>query len=163
MTFTVDKTTVTEGDVVQVQWDCAGADRVELKIDNGYRCSVMQLDISGTKRFRLNRSKGRTSLTITAWMGERHGSKTIKVRVKELGTTHAETIDDRGKTVSDAKLRWNELQQQFNNMPPDKRVATTALIIVCASFLLSLLYRPLLGIGIMGLLGYLLYVVFRRQ
>ena len=82
MTFDVDRTTVTEGDVVEVRWDCSGADRVELKIDNGYKASVLPLDITGTKRFRLNRSKGRTRLTITAHVGGKKYSKTLKVRIK---------------------------------------------------------------------------------
>ena len=74
MTFNIDRRTVTEGDVVELTWQCDGAESVTLTIDNGYRQTDIPLEISGTKRFRLNRSKGRTHLTIavtmaTEWAG----------------------------------------------------------------------------------------------
>ena len=94
MTFKTDRTSLDEGEVITVEWDCLDAERVELSIDNGYRASVVPLDKAGTKRFRLNRSKGRTRLTITAWVGEKSYSKTIKVRVHEMRTVHAETVGD---------------------------------------------------------------------
>ena len=62
MTFTTDRTTVTEGEIVEVRWDCPGAESVDLTIDNGYKTSVIPLEIGGSKRFRLHRSKGRTRL-----------------------------------------------------------------------------------------------------
>lgn len=163
MTFKVDRTSVTEGDVVEVQWDCTGADRVELKIDNGYKCSVMALAISGTKRFRLNRSKGRTSLTITAWVGEKHGSKTIKVRVQDVPTARAETVDDHGQRVNPASGWWQRLQKHWHQLPPDKRVANNALLILAASWLLSLISQGLFLVGMLGLIVYLFYVIYHRR
>ena len=94
MTFKTDRTSLVEGEVITVEWDCLDAERVELSIDNGFKASVVPLEKSGTKRFRLNRSKGRTRLTITAWVGGKSFSKTIKVRVHEMPTTHAETVGD---------------------------------------------------------------------
>ena len=91
MTFDVDRTSVTEGDIVEIKWDCTGADRVELKIDNGFKATVLLLDIVGSKRFRLHRSKGRTSLTITAWKDGKHGSKTLKIKMS-LCTLHITSL-----------------------------------------------------------------------
>ena len=37
MTFNIDQRTVNEGDVVELTWQCDGAESVTLTIDNGYR------------------------------------------------------------------------------------------------------------------------------
>ena len=37
MIFNIDRRTVTEGDVVELTWQCDGAESVTLTIDNGYR------------------------------------------------------------------------------------------------------------------------------
>lgn len=162
MTFDIDRTVVNEGDIVEVRWDCTGADRVELKIDNGFKASVIPLEISGTKRFRLNRSKGRTALTITAWKDGDHGSKTLKVRVKEMPTTHADTLDGEGKKVSEPKQWWQQVRQRFQALPPDKRMATVIALILCAVFLLALISPRLLMPGLGLLLVYLLYVIWKK-
>ncbi len=163
MTFNVDRTTVTEGDIVEVRWDCSGAERVELKIDNGYKATVLPLEISGSKRFRLHRSKGRTSLTITAWKDGKHGSKTIKVRVTDIPTTHAETVDNQGRKVSGIQQWWQQTKLRYQSLPSDKRVAANVTMIVAAMLLLTLLSPRLLMLGLLGLLFYLLYVLWKKN
>lgn len=162
MTFDIDRTTVTEGDIVEVRWDCTGADRVELKIDNGYKASVLNLEISGTKRFRLNRSKGRTALTITAWKGDKHGSKTLKVRVKEIPATQTETLDHNGRTMGPIRQWWSQMQPRWKNLPADKRLAARIMLILAAVLLFSTLLPVLLLLGTAGLMIYLLYVLWKK-
>ena len=162
MTFDIDRTTVTEGDIVEVCWDCTGADRVELKIDNGYKASVLNLDITGSKRFRLNRSKGRTALTITTWKEGKHGSKTLKVRVKELPTTQPETIDSQGRTMGPLRQWWNQMQPRWKNLPADKRMAARVMLILAATLLVSTLLPVFLLFGTAGLMVYLLYVLWKK-
>ena len=162
MTFDVDRTSVIEGDVVEVRWDCTGAERVELKIDNGYKATVLPLDISGTKRFRLHRSKGRTSLTITAWKDGKHGSKTIKVRVTDMPTTHAETVDSKGHRVGAFQQWWEQSRLRLQALPPDKRMATRILLILAGILLISMFIPRLFLLGIAVLAGYLLYIIWKR-
>lgn len=162
MTFDIDRTVVNEGDIVEVRWDCSGAERVELKIDNGYKASVIPLEISGSKRFRLKRSKGRTALTITAWKDGDHGSKTLKVKVKELPTTQAETVDSEGKPLSEAKQWWQQTRQRYQALPPDKRLAARIALILCITFLLTLLSPRLLMVGLAVLTAYLVYIVWKK-
>ena len=52
MTFKTDRTSLVEGEVITVEWDCLDAERVELSIDNGFKASVVPLEKSGTKRTR---------------------------------------------------------------------------------------------------------------
>ena len=37
MIFTADRTSLAEGDIIGITWDCSGADSVNLTIDNGYK------------------------------------------------------------------------------------------------------------------------------
>ncbi|MBR1784192.1 MAG: hypothetical protein IJ760_02000 [Bacteroidales bacterium] len=162
MTFDVDRKAVTEGDIVEIKWDCTGADRVELNIDNGYKASAIELPIAGSKRFRLNRSKGSTKLTVTVWKDGKHGSKSIKVRVSPLQTSRAETVDDNGRRVSGVSEWWTRMQLRVKQLPPDKRLALRASLIICASLLLGIFVPGLLQLGLLGLMVYLLFVVWKH-
>lgn len=162
MTFEVDRTSVVEGDIVEITWDCTGADRVELKIDNGFKATVLPLETSGSKRFRLHRSKGRTALTVTAWKDGKHGSKTLKVRVKEMPTTHAETVDHKGRRVNEAKNRGEEWKRRLQALPPDKRLAVRALAILGVTLLVGMLMPRLFLLGVVALAGYLTYVLWKK-
>ena len=166
MTFKVDRKTVTEGDVVAVEWNCTGADGVELTIDNGYKSSVLVLPIEGSKKFRLNRSKGRTRLTITATVGGKKYSKTERVRVKPMPTTHAETVDSKGRRVGaigrwwdTAKARWS---MSWRALTPEKRVAVRLMLMLAALMLLTIIMPRLMAFGLLIILGYLMWIVWKR-
>lgn len=169
MTFTTDRTSLTEGDVITVTWDCHEAERVELSIDNGYKATAIPLELSGEKRFRLNRSKGRTKLTITAWVAGKHYSKTIKVKVSEMQATRAETVGDDYATRPPQKglagwwremtVRWNMAWQA---MPPAKKLATRILAVLAAILLFWPLLRWILPIGLLALCAYLLWFIWKK-
>ena len=162
MTFEVDRTSVVEGDIMEITWDCSGADRVELKIDNGFKATVLPLETAGSKRFRLHRSKGRTALTITAWKDGKHGSKTLKVRVKEMPTTHAETVDGQGRRVDGAKQWGEQTKRRFQALPPDKRLAATSLAILGVTLLVSMFMPRLFLLGVTALTVYLAYYMLKK-
>lgn len=171
MTFTVDKHKVTEGDIVEVCWDCPGADRAELTLDNGYKATTLPLTLSGSKRFRLHRSKGRTRLVITAFVGGKRYSKTLKVRVKEMPVTKAETVDHRGRRVGKWKEwfglpKWQSLRGRYRQgwqmLTPEKRLATRLLMIVSGVLLAATFLPVLLLIGLFGLSAYLMWVIMKR-
>lgn len=169
MTFTTDRTSLTEGDVITVTWDCHEAERVELTIDNGYKATAIPLELSGEKRFRLNRSKGKTKLTITAWVGGKNFSKTIKVKVSEMPTTHAETVgNDYANRPPKEGLagKWQELkvrwQAAWQAMPPTKKLATRVLLAIAAILLLWPILRWILPLGLMALCAYLLWFIWKK-
>ena len=169
MTFKTDVTSLVEGEVITVEWDCLEAERVELSIDNGYKATVVPLEKSGTKRFRLNRSKGRTRLTITAWVGGKSYSKTIKVKVREMPTTHAETVgDDYAQRPPQGGLKgwWQSQTARYRAswqvMPPTKQLATKILTIIAATLVLSLIFPRLIALGLLVVVGYLLWVIWKR-
>lgn len=173
MIFTTDLTSLTEGEVITVTWDCKSAERTELTIDNGYKTTAIPLEVSGEKRFRLNRSKGRTRLTITAWVNGKSYSKTIKVRVNELPVTHAETLDSKGHTIGKPQQwlntlrdRWrlatSQYQRTWQAMPPQKQLASRVLMIIAGVLLVSLFAPALISLGLLILTGYLLWVMWKK-
>ena len=171
MTFTTDRTTVNEGEIVEVRWDCPGAESVDLTIDNGYKTSVIPLEIGGSKRFRLNRSKGRTRLVLTAHVGGKGFSKAIKVKVKEIPVTRAETVDQRGNPMGWLKRMWNmpkwqaflaRYRQGRQAMPKEKKLASNLLMILGAILLLGTIFPILLPVGIFALACYLMWIVLKR-
>ena len=173
MIFTTDRTSLTEGEVITINWDCKSAERTELTIDNGYKATIIPLEVTGEKRFRLNRSKGRTRLTITAWVNGKDYSKTIKVKVTELPLTHAETVDSKGRTIGKPQQwlgglrdRWRKFTDQYRSnwqaMPPKKQLATRLLMIIAGVMLVSAISPLLMSLGMLVLIGYLLLVIWKK-
>ncbi len=169
MTFKTDRSSLTEGEVITVEWDCLKAERVELSIDNGYKATIVPLETAGTKRFRLNRSKGRTRLTITAWVNGKSFSKTIKVRVNTMPTTHAETVGDdyaQHPPQGGVKGWWQSITARWHSayqmMTPQKQLAVRILTILAAVFIISLIFPRLLFLGLLAVVGYLAWVVWKK-
>ena len=174
MIFTTDRTSLTEGEVIEIRWDCTEAERAELTIDNGYKATAITLETAGSKRFRLNRSKGKTRLTMTAWVGGKSYSKTIKVTVREMPVTHAEAVDGKGRSLGSlgewwqqravpkwraAKARWSA---NWSAMPEGKRMAAKILIIMAALMLLTAPVPRLFPLALVGLMIYLVIVITKR-
>lgn len=174
MTFITDRTSLTEGEVIEINWNCTGADKVELTIDNGYKVSTLALDIVGTKRFRLNRSKGKTQLSLTASVGGKDYTKTIKVRVDELPVTDAETLDQNGRVLGGLGKWWHQKfmpkwqslrtngRSAWQQLPPNKKMAARILLLLAALLLLSMVAPWLFSVGLLALMGYLVWVIWKR-
>ena len=173
MTFTVDRGTVVEGEVVEVAWACQGAERVELTIDNGLRTSVLPLEAEGTKRFRLNRSKGRTRLTLSATILDKTYSKTLRVRVKKMPVMKAETLDHNGKPLNALRHWWRQTvakgrtlkakeKLRMQQLPEKKQVAMKGMAIIGIVMLLSLAWPRLYTLGMMALMVYFAVVLMKR-
>lgn len=172
MTFDIDRRSVTEGDIVEINWQCEGAESVTLTIDNGYRSTDIPLETNGSKRFRLNRSKGKTHLTLAVMiMGKRHEKK-INVRVKPMPTTHAETLDQQGRSLSFVKRWWLQLQTRWHNsklyhayqiLPETKQVIVKILLAVWLLIIVSSIWPRAAFISLGLLVIYLTYLLIRRK
>lgn len=173
MTFDIDRRTVTEGDVVEVSWQCAEAESVNLTIDNGFRSTDIPLENSGSKRFRLNRSKGKTHLTITVSIGGKRYHKRINVRVKKIPTVRAETVDQQGKRLGWLRQWWQRMLTNWHNsrgrlkmgiqaLPERKQLAAKLLLIMGVILLLSAIWPRVYGFALVILVAYLAFVLLRR-
>ena len=173
MTFTADRHKVNEGEIVEINWSCDGADTVQLTIDNGLRSSSIPLPSEGSKRFRLNRSKGRTRLTIAVTIDGKKYQKSLRVRVKKMPTVRAETVDDRGHRQGALKQWWQKVLTNWHNyrqrlklnmqaLPERKQMAVKLLAIIAVVLLLSAIWPPIYNVGLVILSIYLIVVMFRR-
>lgn len=173
MIFEIDRRTVTEGDVVEINWQCDSAEQVILTIDNGYRSTAVPLEPTGTKRFRLNRSKGKTHLTISVTIAGKVYRKNIDVRVKKMPTMHAETVDSRGRRQGKLKQWWekqrskrrnsrSKFKQSLQMLPERKQMAVKLLIILGVVLLLSAIWPGVYRLALPLLVLYLGFVVIKR-
>ena len=173
MTFEIDRRTVTEGDVVEITWSCEEADSVNLTIDNGYRNTNIPLELTGSKRFRLNRSRGKTHLSLAVIIKGKVYSKKIDVRVKPIPTVRAQTVDSKGKPLGKMKIWWQNMLTKWHNfcvrtkmdvsaLPESKQVALRALVILGIVLLLCAKWPKLLMFGLVAIVGYLLVVLLKK-
>ena len=173
MIFQIDRHSVTEGDVVELTWDCPGSEQTTLTIDNGFRTTEIPLETSGTKRFRLNRSKGRTHLTIAVAMGGKTYRKKIDVRVKKMPTVKAETVDHRGRKVGatgqwwqGVVTKWHDLRTKIRlaiqALPERKQMAVKLLAIIGVALMLTAIWPRLYSVVLTLVIVYLFVVLIRR-
>ncbi len=127
MIFEIDRHSVTEGDVVEIRWQCEGADSVKLTIDNGFRTTDIPLEISGSKRFRLHRSKGRTHMTIVVVTQGKEHRKTLHVRVKKMPTVKADTVDSNGRKLGFLHQWWQKVLTNWHNFSAKLKLAMSVL------------------------------------
>lgn len=173
MIFEIDRRKVTEGDIVEITWQCEGADSVSLTLDNGFKTTDIALETSGNKRFRLNRSKGLTKLTLTVKIQGKEHHKTIRVRVKKMPTIKAETIDHNGRKMGWMKqwwqkivTKWHEATAKYNQalqiLPPKKQIAVKLLILISFMLLISAIWPKFYTFTLVALALYLTITLLRR-
>lgn len=167
ITFTTDTDTVTEGDVISIQWSCNPADSVRLIIDNGFKTNTIDVEASGIKRFRLNRSKGKTKLTIIALYNGKEASKTIKVKVKEMEVINAETVNDgRAYSGSHSMSWWKKTKMKllylWMTLPPTKKIVVIILNFLLVLLVMSLIFPRFLLFGLTLIIIYLTYFLLKK-
>ena len=167
ITFTTDTDTVTEGDVISIQWSCNPADSVRLIIDNGFKTNTIDVEASGIKRFRLNRSKGKTKLTIIALYNGKEASKTIKVKVKEMEVINAETVNDgRAYSRSHSMSWWKKTKMKllylWMTLPPTKKIVVIILNFLLVLLVMSLIFPRFLLFGLTMIIIYLTYFLLKK-
>lgn len=168
--ISVNKSKVTEGDVVEITWSCTNATEVQLTLDNGYKANTIPVAFSGSKKFRLNRSKGRTHLVIGAVEGGKTYYKSVTVRVKRMKVTKAEEVYDytgaKGVRKNGLKTSWNNYKSRvkmaWGYLPENKKLAFKIISILMVIMLLSAIYPKIMSLGLMGLGCYLFWILLRK-
>lgn len=171
--FTIDRNTVTEGDTVEIRWDCSGAEKTFLTIDNGFKATRLEIENAGSKKFRLNRSKGKTLLTLEAMANGKTTRKRIGVRVKKLKTTRTQTVNDevfRRQREEFARKPFREKWQLLKTaartawqyMPEKKRNAYRILGLILLVLLLLSISPIVLSVGLLALAVYVVCVILKK-
>ena len=152
ITFDVDRRSAKEGETILVIWDCGVPDSVSLRVDNGYRPFILQLADSGSRAIMIEKSKGKTTLCLTAACGTRKESREISVKVKNTKVIKAKEVRyRRGRTstsrIPSLKELWQRIRSTLRNlvqrveyawrtMPPrTKRIYKFMLILLAAMWI----------------------------
>ena len=173
MTFDIDRRCVTEGEVVEITWQCEGADSVLLTIDNGFRSTDIPLEISGSKRFRLNRSKGKTHLILTVKLMGKEYQKKIDVRVKKMPAVKAETVDSNGRRTGFLQQWCQKMRDNTHNLraktrlalhslPERKQLAVKVLTMIGIMLILCAVWPNMAATFLAIVAVYLIIVLMRR-
>lgn len=153
ISFSADRTHATEGEVVTLSWDCGVPDSVTLRIDNGYKTTLLHLPDSGTRAILIEKSKGKTTLQLTAVIGTRKEHKELSVRVKNLKVIRPREATRRSSrrrfSMADLSPKqlwqqikgavvgfWRKLEYGWRIMPPKtKRIYKFLLILLAAMWI----------------------------
>ena len=78
-----DRKSASEGEYIEIKWMCeACPDSLYLAFDTGYEKYSMAVADFGTTRIPMKRSKGKTTITLNALIGNKKVSKNVSVRIK---------------------------------------------------------------------------------
>lgn len=175
--FTSDRSSLTEGEIIELSWSVPNCDSLTLTLDNGFKSQVLPLtDYSGSKKFRLHRSQGRTKITLSATSAGKTATKTLKIRVKKMKVTPSETIYQerphrnpfrRQRSHNTKAGQWADNQKNrfsylWSLLTPQKKMAYTLLLIMTLGLLLSLTSPRLTFLTNTAILVYLAYILIKR-
>lgn len=171
MKFKVSRRIVREGDIVEVTWECPEAESARITIDNGYRSASAVVPSSGSKKYKLNRSKGRTRITLSA---NCHGTpvhREIFIIVRKARSSKAKGDN----TVYDSYTRMDKpnLQQRFKifrerlsyawqYVPAQKKLAYKILLLLLVVMLISAFIPKVTYFGLLAVAAYLLWYIYKK-
>ena len=173
--LSIDRTTVTEGEVVEIFWNCSNcsAPNVTLTIDNGYKATDIVMPPQGSRKFRLNRAKWRVTLKLTVSDGGKSYRKSLHVRVKALKAVRPKVVDSKGRSMGSLRLQMERLRQRWSDqarrtryemsaLDGRKQTALRTLGLVVVTAILTAISPKLTGLGLFLLGGYLVLVLMKK-
>lgn len=174
--FSVDKRSVVEGDYVDVSWECTEPEMVVLVVEDGSNRATYQLADSGTKRLFLQGPK-QAIITLKASLGSRVLTERAEITIKPRPKTKSSSARPKRERAHTARpvgngwwsrqkyrLRsyWASLRYTWSCMPERKRLAYTIMWLLMAVMMLYYISPSLLFVGLLGVVGYLMWIVFKR-
>lgn len=175
MDFNVDKTRVSEGDIVEVKWKCPKAESVKITINNGFKSATAEVEKEGSKKYKLNRSNGHTTITLDAVEKGKPVKKELKIKVrqpkpekpKKEKVYEAKPYDQyKRMDHKPIKEKWDafrtRLKYFWQSLPPQKKQAYILLLIIFVVMIVSSFYPRIIFYGMSALALYLLWTLMKR-
>jgi hypothetical protein len=171
MKFKVSRRIVREGDIIEVKWECPEAESAQITIDNGYRSASAVVPDRGSKKFKLNRSKGRTRIVLSA---NCHGTpvhREIFVIVRKSKSSKAKvdnnvydsyTRMDKPTLKQRFKIIRERLSYMWKCFPAQKKLAYTLLWLLFAVMLLSAFIPKATYFALLAVAAYLLWYIYKK-
>ena len=166
MTFTTDRTTVTEGEIVEVRWDCPGAEsgrpqhrqRIQNQRHtprNERQQAFPPQPLEGAHTAGAHRPCGRQRL-LESHKGESEGDTRYAGRDRRPPWRK----DGMAEAMVEPAKKWQSLLTRYRlrrqAMPKEKRLASNPLLILGGVMLLAAVFPMLLFVGLLGLAVYLM-------
>ena len=167
MVLKTDKSKVTEGDIIEVKWECPNSESTTLTLDNGHSSSTIQVEGSGTKKFRLNRV-GKTTITVKSAKNGKSSNKGVKVRVSARKyDTYQRVGDNKFKELCQnftqkIKNYTSRYKYGWSMMPKDKKQASISLMIILGIMIISSFFPSAVFFGISVLAIYCFYILMKK-
>ncbi len=171
MKFKVSKRIVREGDIVEVTWECPEAESARITIDNGYRSASAVVPSSGSKKYKLNRSKGRTRITLFANCHDTSVHREIFIIVRKSRSSRAKSEDnvydsytrmDKPNVKQRFRIFRERLSYAWQYVPAQKKLAYTLLLLLSLVMLLSAFIPKVTYFGLFALAAYLLWYIYKK-
>lgn len=159
MEFNISSTSVTEGDIIEVTWNCPGAEFAEITINNGYKSQSSTVANQGAKKYKLIRSKGRTAITLNAIENGKKESQKLSVRVKKIKPIKAR-INYRERRTTPFKAKFQQFLDKikfyWSNLTEKKRIVLQVIGMLLVLSVLCSFFPQLWIFGIMAVIIILL-------
>lgn len=164
----VNRTSVTEGDIVEVTWNCTNADSAQLTIDNGFNATTGPIELSGSKKLKLVRADGKAKLTVTATNADNKSATCqVSVKVRKIKPLKAEYVDGNGRTISKLSQKWSSFKSKakfaWGAMSDVKKLAVKVMGLLLLASILTAISPKLYGLGLFIIFGYLLWTLSKRR
>ena len=173
LTFNIDKKQITEGEYINVTWDCPNPDMVSLTVEDGIK-SIHQLSDSGSRSIPASGNADMITLTLRASIGGKVEEKKATVKVKRK-VLKAERVYGSAKSskgwknpfdFSKIKTWWNGIVSKFKlawtYMPENKKLAYKILGLIMVAMILTSISPKLATLGFLLVVGYLFWVIFKK-
>ena len=107
LTLSTDRKSASEGEYIEIKWTCdACPDSLYLALDSGFEKYSFAVADNGTTRIPMKCSKGKTTITLNALIGNKKVSKSVEVKIRNARS--AKSIKSHGI----CKIRpWKEKLQ----------------------------------------------------
>lgn len=169
MKLSVDKKNVTEGDVVEVKWDCPKAESLKITINNGFKAATAEVENKGSKKYKLNRSNGQTVISIEGVENGKTVKKEILIKVKapKVKKENSKKYDqyqrlDRKPIKEKIDALKSKFKYFWQSLPPQKKQAYILLSIIFGIMIISTFYPKIILFGMSILAIYLLWTLMKR-
>ena len=107
LTLSTDRKSAAEGEYIEIRWACdACPDSLYLAFDTGYEKFSMAVADTGSTRIPMKRSKGKTTITLNALIGNKKESKSVDIRIKNAKSSRLAKVSG----ISRMKM-WKEKLQ----------------------------------------------------
>ena len=83
MALSTDRKSASEGEYIDIRWDCnACPDSLFLSVDSGYQQYSIAVADSASTRITMNRSKGKTIITLTGVISGKKVTESVEIRIR---------------------------------------------------------------------------------